>query len=237
MEILKEVTEVFGKEVAREVVPIIVKKFLGRTQKLSLKFGLVLTFYEDPSLDEAISSIEICIKKFKSGVGILKGDDIMFDYYIDYEIEDFVTPEIDDLIKETIIEEPDYVINEQYVSLLEVLLFPHLQRQVDYKKEVEKIFLSGFKLLDEIVSILKNDEAVESTLKIRSAVKLLGIETELNFARNVYIKLSRKVAKLKLPYSPYISFSPISKIEGQIGQIIISLKDASILRAIIDAIM
>lgn len=230
--ILKEAAKAFGKEVTKEVTPIIVKKFLGKTQKLSVKFGLVLTFYEYPLMDEAIALIENCIHKFKCGVSMLKIDDVTFDYYISFELEEFVSPDIDILIQE----EPEYAISEQFISLLEILLSPHLKKEVHDKKEVENVFFSGFKLLDGITKCLENEETVATVLKIRSAVKLLGIESELNFAKNIFTELSKKIAKLKLPYSPYVSFSPISKIEGQIGQVIVSLKDAGVLMAIIDAI-
>jgi len=230
--ILKEAASAFGKEVAKEVMPIIIRKFLGKTQKLTVKFGLVLTFYEYPLLDEAMASVENCIQKFKCATNMLKEDDITFDYYISFELEDFVGPDIDVLIQE----ELEYVISEQYVSLLEVLLSPHLKREISDKKEVENIFLSGFKLLEEIERCLESEEEVASVLKIRSAVKLLGIEADLHFARNIYMEFSRKISKLKLPYSPYVSFSPITKIERQYGQIILSLKDAGVLRAIIDTI-
>jgi len=230
--ILKEAAKAFGKEAAKEVTPIIVKKFLGKTQKLSVKFGLVFTFYEYPLLDDALALIDNCIHKFKCSTNMLKEDDITFDYFISFELEEFVRPDIDIIIQE----EPEYAISEQFVSLLEILLSPHLKKEVHDKKDAEKIFLSGFKLLDGIVKCLENEETAATLLKIRSAVKLLGIEAELNVAQNFYTELSKKIAKLKLPYSPYISFSPISKIEGQIGQVIVSLKDAGVLRAAIDTI-
>jgi len=230
--ILKEAAKAFGKEAAKEVTPIIVKKFLGKTQKLSVKFGLVFTFYEYPLLDDALALIDNCIHKFKCSTNMVKEDDITFDYFISFELEEFVRPDIDIIIQE----EPEYAISEQFVSLLEILLSPHLKKEVHDKKDAEKIFLSGFKLLDGIVKCLENEETAATLLKIRSAVKLLGIEAELNVAQNFYTELSKKIAKLKLPYSPYISFSPISKIEGQIGQVIVSLKDAGVLRAAIDTI-
>lgn len=157
-----------------------------------------------------------------------------FDYYIGFELEEFLGEDFTETDIEIL--EPEYTISKQYVSLLEVLLFPHLNKKVRDKKGVEQVFLSGFMLLEEIVRCLREDEKAATALRIRSDVKLLSIETDLHFTQRTYVKLLKKIAKLRLPYNPYISFSQISKAEKQTGQIIISLRDVGVLKVIADII-
>lgn len=233
--ILGETAKFFIEKIVSETAPIILERVFRRKQKIFVKFGLVLTFYEYPLFDDAISSIESCILKFKHGANSLKIDDVIFNYNVYFELEDFVGEDFTENDVEAF--EPEYMLSKQYISLLEILFFPQFHKESHGKKEIEQIFLSGFRLLEEIMKRLNEDEDLATILKVRSAIRLICIETDLPFAQKFHMKLLKKIIKLKLPYNPYVHFSQILRGNEQIGQIIVSLRDFEVLRSIIDIIV
>jgi len=167
------------------------------------------------------------MKYKKDSMSILYFKGISFAYVISYEVEDDYLPDLD-----IIGVEPEKILPAEYISLIEIILCPRTDSgRIENKREIRELILSGTEILDKIITTLKNDDYIADALKIRSHVKLMIIESDPLFISDFYRKIQDRLSKEKVTSKP--SMQIIRGINGK-DKIVISVKDSTIVKAIID---
>jgi hypothetical protein len=230
LKIGEKMLEKATEQIYDEVSPIILKKFFRKCQEAYLKFALIFDFYEFPLLEDAMQLVESCLMEYKVDASTLQINGLEFVYFINYEIEeDYLPPDID-----IICEESECVPSLGYVSLMEIMLLPkNGKKRIESREQVEKLIISGVKLLDTIFNQLKKDEKTNHTLKIRSDSKMIAVESNSIFISDIYKRILSELAKSKITCTPHISIS--KGINGK-DNLIIAANDATIVQLLIRAL-
>ena len=227
LKIGEKIAERYAEEIAEKSSPIILRKIFRKPKKIFSQFALIFDFHELPPLDEALQLVESCLGNYKVDASTLQVNGVNFTYIISYEIEDSYFPDIDGVGIE-----PEDILPAEYISQMEVVLSPKIgDKGVEDKKEIEKLILSGIKLLNNIIVTLEKDEYVAGTLKIRSHVKIMVLESDSLFISDFYRKLLSRISKEKIISKPYMRI--IRGINDR-DKLAISVKDSAIVKAIMD---
>jgi hypothetical protein len=220
--LIEKATET-GIKMGAQVPPIILKRFFRNYPEIYLTFALVFDFYELPMLDDAVQLVESSLAgyKDKNDASTLQIDGSKFTYFINYEVEeDYSPPDIDT------IKEPELILSSEYISLMEILLFPKNDKnKIESKEQVEKLVISGVKLRDAIIDQLKKDEKANCVLKIRSDNLMAVLESDYFYVSKIYERLFGELQKSKTSRRPYIEVSPYNV--NNRSKIIISINDSA----------